>query len=219
MCSVCNRQKIRSIWKYVALGYGRDFEWFFVGGDDLFVIPSNLRAYLRSPEVLAATEGGRKPLFIGRRFQQPGGQFFNSGGAGYGLNRAALKLLVDHLDDGRCMPHQKVFAEDVNVAHCLGLFGVKPHDTRDHGGAGGGEMDLPERFHPFTPAQHLSWRPPRKKKADGSSSDWYENYNKPWGLGLGEACCSKDSVSFHYVKPALMPKLSALLWDCRDQRR
>ena len=44
----------------------------------------------------------------------------------------------------------------------------------------------------------------------------YENYNSPWGLGLGENCCSVDSASFHYVKPDLMPKLSALLWDCRE---
>ena len=99
---------MRSIWKYVKAGYGADFEWFFIGGDDLFVVPSNLRAYLHSKEVLEATAHGTKPLFIGRRFQQPRGQLFNSGGAGYGLNRPALELLVKHLDDGKCMPHQKV---------------------------------------------------------------------------------------------------------------
>jgi len=31
----------------------------------------------------------------------------------------------------QCRPHQKVFAEDVNVAHCLAVLGVIPHDTRD----------------------------------------------------------------------------------------
>jgi hypothetical protein len=91
-------QKVRSIWKYVSLAYAADFEWFFIGGDDLFVIPSNLRAYLHSPAMLEASQHGLTPIFLGRRFQIPNGQFFNSGGAGYGLNRAALKLLVEHLD-------------------------------------------------------------------------------------------------------------------------
>lgn len=105
---------------------------------------------------------------------------------------------------------QHVFAEDVNVAHCLSVNGVIAYDTRDSNGG--------ERFHPFTPGQHLNWRPPKKRKPDGSSPDWYENYNKPWGLKLGEECCAPDSVSFHYVNPDLMKHMSALLFDCRDHR-
>ena len=103
-------------------------------------------------------------MFLGRRFQIPNGQLFNSGGAGYVLNKAALKLLADNLDNQKCRPHQHVFAEDVNVAHCLAVNGVVPYDTRD---ANGGE-----RFHPFTPGNHMNWRPPRNRKADGSSPDW-----------------------------------------------
>lgn len=117
-------QKVRSIWKYVHYSYLEEFDWFFIGGDDLFIIPSNLRSYL----VGLNTTG---PQFVGRRFQIPGGQLFNSGGAGYGLNRAALKLLVAHLDSAACHPSQRVFAEDVNVAHCLATQGVLPVDTRD----------------------------------------------------------------------------------------
>ena len=57
--------------------------------------------------------------------------------------------------------------------------------------------------------------PNGKRKANGQSVDWYENYNKPWGLKLGLECCASSSVAFHYVKPDLMPHLSALLFDCR----
>ena len=145
-------------------------------------------------------------MFLGRRFQIPNGQLFNSGGAGYTLNRAALNLLIANLENEKCRPHQRVFAEDVNVAHCLKVNGVVPYDTRDSAGG--------ERYHPFTPANHLGWRPPAKRKLDGSSPDWYENYNQPWGLKLGLECCSPQSVAFHYVKPDLMPHLSALLFDC-----
>lgn len=201
-------QKVRSIWKYVHAHYGSQFDWFVIGGDDLFVVPSNLRAYLTSPEILDASGHGSTPMFLGRRFQIPNGQLFNSGGAGYVLNRASLALLVQHIDEPQCRAHQHVFAEDVNVAHCLAAYGVVAHDTRD---AVGGE-----RFHPFTPGNHLQWRPPKNRKPDGSSPDWYENYNRPWGLKVGSECCAKRSVTFHYVKPNLMPHLSALLFDCRE---
>ena len=99
--------------------------------------------------------------------------------------------------------------------------GVAPYDTRDkdwhpEASVAGSGKENRERFHPFTPGQHLTWRPPRKKKANGMSPDWYENYNSPWGVGLGADCCSEHSVSFHYVKPPLMPHVSALLFDCRE---
>ena len=32
---------------------------------------------------------------------------------------------------------------------------------------------------------------------------------------MGLECCAPSSVAFHYVKPDLMPHLSALLFDCR----
>ena len=88
------------------------------------------------------------------------------------------------------------------MAKCLQKFGVVPVDTRD---AQGGE-----RFHPFTPGQHLTYRIPPK------TPDWYANYNKDWGLKTGMDACAPDSVSFHYVKQDLMPKLHAELYDCRQ---
>ena len=214
-------QKVRSIWKYVHYAYASHFDWFIIGGDDLFVIAPNLRAYLLSPEITEAGKDHTVPLFLGRRFQIPNAQLFNSGGAGYVLNRPALELLVRHLDETKCRPHQKVFAEDVNVAHCLKVAGgVEPYDTRDKSWheeatiADSGKENR-ERFHPFTPGQHLTWRPPKRRRPNGQSPDWYENYNAPWGIGLGADCCSEYSVSFHYVKPNLMPHMSALLFDCR----
>ena len=70
-------QKIRAVWRYVLRNYGDDFEWFVIGGDDLFVIAENLKAYLGSDEIVGAARDGANPLFLGRRFQIPGGQLFN----------------------------------------------------------------------------------------------------------------------------------------------
>jgi hypothetical protein len=41
-------QKSRSIWKYIAHHYRDEFDWFLIGGDDMYYIVSNLRKYLGS---------------------------------------------------------------------------------------------------------------------------------------------------------------------------
>ena len=51
-------QKVRSIWKYVHLHYGDKFDWFHIGGDDLLVIPPNMRAYLLSEEIQRESNNG-----------------------------------------------------------------------------------------------------------------------------------------------------------------
>lgn len=50
-------------------------------------------------------------MFIGRRFFPPKQEVFNSGGAGYTLDKVALKVLVDHIDNPPCFPHQEGFWE------------------------------------------------------------------------------------------------------------
>ena len=64
-------QKIRSIWKYVHLNYRDDFDWFLLGGDDMYYIVENLKTYLESTEVVTAKklqkgtekEESTKPLY------------------------------------------------------------------------------------------------------------------------------------------------------------
>ena len=44
-------QKVRSIWNYIAKHYLDDYDYFILGGDDLFLIPTNLRYYLYQIEI------------------------------------------------------------------------------------------------------------------------------------------------------------------------
>jgi glycoprotein-N-acetylgalactosamine 3-beta-galactosyltransferase len=177
-------QKSRSIWRYVGAHYMDDFDWFLLGGDDMYYIVENLRYYLGSKEI--QEKSSQEPMFVGRRFFPPGQKVFNSGGAGYLLNRASLKILFDNIDTNpKCYPHQHGFWEDVNVANCLfQSAGILPYDTRD--------SLKRERFHPFTPGQHLEYQAP----PDGN--DWYVKYNPE--LKFGFECCSDKSISFHYAK-------------------
>jgi hypothetical protein len=64
-------QKTRAIWTYVHRHHAQDFDYFIIGGDDLYVVVDNLRRYLLSDKVVQASAGGTKPLFLGRRFLPP----------------------------------------------------------------------------------------------------------------------------------------------------
>lgn len=193
-------QKTRANWRYVYEYYRDDFDYFHFGGDDLFVLPTNLRAFLSSGPIKDRQDAG-EPLFLGRLFKQNGNErsLFNSGGSGYIFNTLALELLYDSLDEPFCRPHLKGFFEDVMVAECFknGPAHLLPLDTRDASGA--------ERFHPFTPGQHLSYR--RDK------NDWYTKYS--FDLIEGPDYFAPDSVAFHYVKPELMEHMDAILHRCR----
>lgn len=141
-------QKTRANWRFVSEYFLNDFDFFIFGGDDLFVIPANLKSYLASSKIAIADQNN-EPLFLGRRFKQNGNwdRLFNSGGAGYVLNRSALKLLYDNFDRPFCRPHLRGFYEDVMVAKCLkeaSNGAVLPLDTRDDEGR--------ERFHPCVPS-------------------------------------------------------------------
>ena len=123
-------QKVRSIWKFVGEHYVDRFDYFFLGGDDLFVVPENLRAYLST---LGSSD---EDHFVGRRFKGYGkDNYFNSGGAGYALSRGLLKKYYSALDDDRCGPHATTSMEDVKTAACLRkALQVGLTDTRDERG-------------------------------------------------------------------------------------
>lgn len=196
-------QKSRSIWKYISQHYINDFDYFLLGGDDMFYIIENLQAYLQSDEIknLKAQNNG---IFIGRRFQPPNQHIFNSGGAGYILDNVALNVLKNNIDSDKCYAHQHGFWEDVNVANCLRVgANILPYDTRD--------SLKRERFHPFTPGQHLTYRIPKTNP----NSDWYPKYNPE--LKEGFDCCSSESISFHYCGADILIKLYNYYYHCNNK--
>ncbi len=171
----------------------------------MFYIIENLKHYLGSDEIQSKNANG-DGLFLGRRFIPPGQEVFNSGGAGYVINKKSLQVLGENLDSPKCFAHQVGFWEDVNIANCLRKSAnIVPYDTRD---------DLErQRFHPFTPGHHLSYRIDPK-----DSRDWYPKYH-PYGLKEGFDCCSVDSISFHYVPMALMRQLYSFVYHCKDKHQ
>lgn len=168
-------QKVRSMWSYVYDNYYDKYDWFHIGGDDLYVLVENLRQYLESEEIQTAQNGGiylpqggedhQTPLFLGRRFAMGGDRnnIFNSGGSGYTMNKAALKLLVVE-GIPNMLQNLKDFSEDTRVAQIFQHFGVVPYETKDENGG--------ERYMPFMPGHHYGYRMPADKK-----KDWYATYS------------------------------------------
>ena len=140
------------MWSYVYDNYYDSYDWFHIGGDDLYLLVENLRLYLESEEIKLAANGGiylptgnetsQTPLFLGRRFAYQGdmNDIFISGGSGYTMNKAALKALVVN-GFPNYFPHAHTFSEDTMVARVFRKMGVFPYDTKDETGA--------ERYMPF----------------------------------------------------------------------
>ena len=201
-------QKVRSIHSYVYDNYYQDFDWFHIGGDDMYLLVENLRLYLESEEIQTAQNGGvylpfgneteQVPMFLGRRFAYQGDRndIFNSGGSGYTLNKAALKtLVVQGLP--KVMPHAKTAAEDCMVARALRKHGIFPYETKDENGG--------ERYMPFMPGAHYNYVMPKDP-----SKDWYAKYSIDIKFGLDH--CAGKSVAFHYAKKDAKKRLHAILY-------
>ncbi|KAL7534351.1 hypothetical protein ACHAWF_004807 [Thalassiosira exigua] len=159
-------QKIRSIWNFVGTHYLNDYAWFFIGGDDLFVLPHNLKMYLASLTHKDGSDPKTKEYFVGLRFDG-NNSYFNSGGAGYALSQKTLRQYMAIKDN--CFAKAHTSMEDVMIAACLLHLGISFTDTRDARGR--------EFFHPFTPGMHLNWNPP----SDDEDEDWYDFFNEEWG--------------------------------------
>jgi len=84
-------QKVRSIWSYIHDNYVDDFDYFWIGGDDLVLIVENLRNYLATVHQPDGVDG---PIYLGHQIPSFRETYFAGGGPGYVMNSAALKRIV-----------------------------------------------------------------------------------------------------------------------------
>jgi glycoprotein-N-acetylgalactosamine 3-beta-galactosyltransferase len=138
-------QKVRSMWQYVHEHYLDDFEFFHIGGDDMFVIADNLR-------YATSLEDSSQPLYMGAAMVDhlmPRKRYCG-GGAGYTLSREALKRMVEN-EFGyiRCNPEKTRPDEDKLIATCLRLRVAKCTHNMDEKNE--------TRYHHYDAQFHARW--------------------------------------------------------------
>jgi glycoprotein-N-acetylgalactosamine 3-beta-galactosyltransferase len=204
-------QKVRSIWSFLYDNFYDKYDWFHIGGDDMYVITENLRQYLESDEIRAAANGGlhlpdgtetaQVPLYLGRQFANRGKLYdlYNSGGPGYTLNRAALKTLVV-LGLPKYYTNTVGSVEDIMVGRILRKFNVLPYDTRDNSGG--------DRYMHFSPAKHYVLQREESQNITSVFNDWYRSISGRVTPDSTAARC----IAFHYLKTKDMQRMHALLY-------
>lgn len=141
-------------------------------------------------------------MYAGHALKNSQLEVFNSGAAGYVLSRSTMqKMLAQHAnptDPSSCSSEQTSKWLQGNpglvTMKCINSVGVSAIDTR--------AANKWHRFHAF----------PLTRVVSGKVDPWYLNKHQDMGqvtgfdtsyeqVLSGEDCCSKTTVSFHYVEP------------------
>ena len=197
-------QKVRSIWAFIYDNYYDDFDWFHIGGDDMWIIVENLRAYLESDEIIVASNGGllvpredkmQVPLYLGLPVADGPTRRINIGGPGYTINKAALKLLATQ---GLPVfkPHRRTSTEDSTIGQLFDSFNVSPYFTDDFGR---------RRYHHWGPGREWA----------GQEALFFRKVTKELGYIQGRESLARYSFAFHYLNrydPDQLRRLHALTY-------
>lgn len=176
--------------------YDPDFAFFV--NDHTFVIPNHISKFLDSPN------GSLDPfqhLYAGHALKAKNSEYaFNSGASGYFLSRRTMKTLVQKWaspdGDPMCDVSNNFIQGNpgLSIAMCLHSIGIDPIDTRDE--------FLRHRFHAFGILRQVKLEVDEwyLKKHDDLSSILGMDERYHHTLQKGKECCSKDTISFHYVE-------------------
>ncbi|OQS01244.1 glycoprotein-N-acetylgalactosamine 3-beta-galactosyltransferase [Achlya hypogyna] len=147
-----HKASIAYIWEH----FRHEYDWFYKADDDAYVILENLRAYLRSPEIVMQQDV--EPLQLGHRFRVSRDLMeyyvqdkailreyvhrwrywwlFNSGGPGYAMNKLYMQRAVESFPEPHCFSdeYSDMVPDDVAISFCMAFAGASPTNTRDlHG--------------------------------------------------------------------------------------
>jgi hypothetical protein len=157
------------------------------------LIVENLQRYLYTVE--QSHDVATEPLFMGALTYQR--DRYNDGGAGYVLNRVALKRLVLEAFPN-CDATTQVSSEDMRVAKCLKSMEINPLHTVD---AQGRQRFLPRR------AEEIGIY-------DGKAG-FAHGWNSRYGQNMGADMVSESSVTFHTFSTdeIMMKRHHAIIYD------
>jgi hypothetical protein len=191
--------KMRAILKWIVDNQiPKQYEYFFFGGDDTFVIVENVRKALLEPEIATLNKGG-VPLWFGYRMHVMGDKPF-AGGGGYIMNSIMVRMFVKLYNHRDCHPNDHGFAEDVYVGDCLRAFGMWPHDAADVFGEDRFMSMTPNTWTAVVQNPKISW--------------WYPMYRvRP--MPTGNDAVSVYACLFHFMQASDMEQVNQAVYHGR----
>jgi hypothetical protein len=209
----------RYIWKYAYDHFLNDYDYFYISGDDVYLMVDNFREYLQ--ELYDQDLHSSTPRHIGSWLPN---RDMIAGGPGYSLNRAALQQWIEspsrHGWD-QCYASLRDSKEDWLISRCLSWMGIRGNatDTRD-------VMTGEQRFHDACPATLYLFR------ADPNSRAYFKRQAAAWenqplpnnssrvvGPKHGLDAAAKHSISFHRIHyPIYTARIHAILQMSHDLR-
>eukprot|EP00602_Paraphysomonas_sp_CaronLab_P010170 CAMPEP_0185029956 /NCGR_PEP_ID=MMETSP1103-20130426/16613_1 /TAXON_ID=36769 /ORGANISM="Paraphysomonas bandaiensis, Strain Caron Lab Isolate" /LENGTH=249 /DNA_ID=CAMNT_0027564895 /DNA_START=818 /DNA_END=1567 /DNA_ORIENTATION=+ len=199
-----------AVYKDIHENYAAFFDYIFLGDDDTYLIVPNLLEFLTSDDSIIAlvTSGGGvyagRPMRLDSFPNMPRyNQYFNSG-AGYVLDRVALRAAVEAVKEGECGEGLKDNNADVYLAQCLKMFGIHPVDTTDRNGA--------NKFHHYHPDLIASYN----GELHSEVGNFYALNSYSFIPGVDGV--SEQSLVFHYMKhPIYMRQVDAYFSVCGEE--
>jgi hypothetical protein len=191
-------QKTRSILAYLHDHYRHDYDYFWVGGDDTFMVVENMKRYLAIVEDRYGDAARNEPLYLGHHVRAPSFRFAG-GGPGYILNRRALEIFFEQAS--QCQEYTEVSAEDRYLGMCYKTIGVLVQDTADARGQ--------QRF--------IGYEPNIMGKTDGMAKFfrrlfqlWIDDHPR---TSMGQGLISEQAFGLHWFKtPELLHHVHAILY-------
>lgn len=143
-------QKTRCILKYIYEHYLNDYDYFHIGGDDMYVIIPNLLYFLSN----IPNHNHEQPLMFGQWIRQKNNPYI-SGGPGYTLNKYAIIYYIEN-QYNICYPYDIVSYEDRLLSYCLSKY---IYDSRD-------PITSEQLYHDVAPDQIYTSRPNNNTKSN-----------------------------------------------------
>ncbi|KAM3174318.1 hypothetical protein ACTXT7_010791 [Hymenolepis weldensis] len=226
-------EKTRQAIIYAYRNHADEYDYFMKADDDTYVIVENLR-YLLSTRI------PDEPFFMGRRFIKNSKITYPSGGAGYVISQAALKIIAKGILEGTeaCrslnIPEDYAFETTDIEEHCTiftkwaapvqkfkshksfpGLQQMLFHDVRcESTGLCADALGVPiiDSLDEHGLECFHPFRPLYiLSKEMIDRNPWIHSYNyHPMKTGLD--CCSNHTASFHYISPDWMYVLEYLVY-------
>lgn len=208
-------QKVRSAWIYIYHHYGRDYDFFHLCGDDVFMIVENLQIFLQ--HVRDAHDMSSYPVFLGQWMPSRRRiiRYTLGGGPGYTLNQLALRQFVE-VALPKCLVDVVAASEDRFTSKCMLDLGVRGQDTRDFQTGG-------QQYHGATPQVLFTEDVAGTSFLSNAINFWGKFPHPTGGANVGPKtgleAAAKYSITFHNVdRPLFMARMQAVLYQqtCPD---